>query len=161
VKATAGGKTPVTTAATTTVTTASARPASAVKVLVANGSNVRGLAGLIATKLHTAGYNTLAVVNATQQVAASVVYYQPGYQKEAALVGQVLALAPTAVQATPSPPPVTNLSTANILVVAGPDLAPASGSTATTVHTPATTAHAPTTTAHTTTTHSATTTTVH
>ena len=62
-----------------------------------------------------------------------------------------------------SPPPVTNLSTANVLVVAGPDLAQAAPATATTVHTATTLHPATTTTAHATTTttvHSATTTTV-
>jgi hypothetical protein len=149
-KSTAGGKTATTAPAATTTTTTPARPASAVKVLVANGSTVRGLAGLIATKLHTAGYNTLAVVNATQQVTASLVYFQPGYQKEAAAVAGTLGVAATAVQPTPSPPPVTNLSTANVLVVAGPDLG-STASTSTTVRT-ATTLHTTTTTAKATTT---------
>jgi hypothetical protein len=147
-----GGKTPTTTPSVTTTTTTPARPASAVKVLVANGSSVRGLAGLTATKLHTAGYNTLAVVNATQQVTASLVYFQPGYQKEAAAVAATLGVAPTAVQPTPSPPPVTNLSTANVLVVAGPDLASAASTSTTTRTGTATTAKATTTTAKATTT---------
>ena len=161
-KAPNGGKTPVTTAQTTT-TTAPARPASAVKLLVANGSSVRGLAGLISTKLHTAGYNTLAAANATQQVTTSVVYYEAGFQREAAAVAQVLGLPATAVQPMPIPPPVTNLNTANVLVVTGPDLATAAGTTTTTAHT-ATTLHTTTTTAHATTTttaHAATTTTAH
>jgi hypothetical protein len=131
---------------------------------VANGSSVRGLAGLIATKLHTAGYNTLAVVNTTQPVTASLVYYEAGYQKEAAAAAQVLGLAPTTVVAMPSPPPVTNLNTANVLVVTGPDLATAAGSTTTTTAHTATTLHSTTTTARATTTttaHAVTTTTAH
>jgi hypothetical protein len=133
------------TSAVTTTTIAPARPASAVKVLVANGSGVSGLAGLTATKLHTAGYNTLAVQNATRQVTASIVYYQAGYPQEALVLATVLGLPATSVQPIATPPPVTNLSTANILVVAGPDLARATTTTPTTVHT-ATTAHVATTT---------------
>jgi hypothetical protein len=158
----ASSKTPVVPPGTTTTTTA-IRPAADVKVLVANASSVRGLAGLVAAKLHTAGYNTLAVVNATQQLTASVIYYQPGYQREADGVAQTLGLAATTVKPTVSPPPVTNLSTANVLVVAGPDLAQAAAATTTTVHTATTLHPATTTTAHATTTttvHSATTTTV-
>ncbi len=162
-KAPNGGKTPVTTAQSTT-TTAPARPASAVKLLVANGSSVRGLAGLISTKLHTAGYNTLAAANATQQVTTSVVYYEAGYQREAEAVAQVLGLPATAVQPMPTPPPVTNLNTANVLVVTGPDLATAAGTTTTTTARTATTLHTTTTTARATTTttaHTVTTTTAH
>jgi hypothetical protein len=132
------GTSAVTPTATTT-TLAPPRPASAVKVLVANASGIRGLAGVTATKLHTAGYNTLAVVNATKQVTATIIYYQPGYQQEAAALAQDLGLPPTAVQPMATPPPVTNLSTANILVVAGPDLGGSAASTPTTVHTATTT----------------------
>jgi hypothetical protein len=138
-----GGSAVTPTVPTTTI--APPRPPSAVKVLVANASGVRGLAGLTATKLHTAGYNPLAVVNATKQVTTTIVYYQPGYEQEAAALAQVLGLPATAVQPMATPPPVTNLSTANILVVAGPDLAAQAASTPTTVHT-ATTVHPATTT---------------
>jgi hypothetical protein len=140
----AGGKTPVTLPVVTTTTTP-ARPASAVKVLVANGSSVRGLAGVTATRLHTAGYNTLNVVNATRQVTTTVVYYTAGYQLEAGVLAQVLGVPATSVLAMATPPPVINLGTANVLVIAGPELARGTASTATTLHT-TTTVHPATTT---------------
>jgi hypothetical protein len=153
------------TTVTTPSTTAAVRPPAQVKVLVANGSGVTGLAGLVATRLHSAGYDTLASVNATQRVATSIVYYAPGYDREAAALAQTLGLPPTAVQALPTPAPVASLSSANILVVVGPDLAQG-GATTTTVHAPTTVPVVPTvrptTTVHTTpTTVHPTTTTVH
>jgi hypothetical protein len=147
-----GGGAPTRTTVTTPTTTVPVHPAAQVKVLVANGSGVTGLAGVISTRLRTAGYDTLASVNANQRVAASVVYYAPGYQREAAIVAQSLGLAPTSVQPMPTPPPVASLGTANVLVVAGPDLA--QGGATTTVPT---TAHAPTTLHTSTTVHTATT----
>jgi hypothetical protein len=133
--------------ATTTTppaSTAVPRPPASIKVQVANGTVAGGggsqhLAGTVSTRLHGQGYDTLAAINATQNVTASIVYFQPGYQREAAVLAQALALPASAVQAMPAQPPVTSLNGANILVVAGPDLAQSPGSTtpssATTVHT--------------------------
>ena len=142
-----------TTATTPTTTSAALRPPSSVKVLVANGTVAGGasggsqhLAGEVSTTLHAQGYDTLAAVNANQNVTASIVYFQPGYQKEAAALAQSLALPASAVQAMPAQPPVASLNGANILVVAGPDLSKSASSTTTT------TAHATTTTIATTTT---------
>ena len=149
-----------TTTAAASTTTAPLRPPAQVKVLVANGSGVQGLAALISGKLHTAGYDVLASVNATQRVAASVVYYAPGYNREAATLAQTLGLPATSVQALPTAAPVSSLGTANVLVVAGPDLAQGTAPPTTAAHAP-TTLHVSTTvtTAHTTTTtHPATTT---
>jgi hypothetical protein len=147
-----GGGGTTRTTVTTPTTTLPVHPPAQVKVLVANGSGVTGLAGLVSTRLRTGGYDTLASVNANQRVAASVVYYAPGYQREAAILAQSLGLAPTSVQPMPTPPPVASLGTANVLVVAGPDLA--QGGATTTVPT---TAHVPTTLHTSTTVHTATT----
>jgi hypothetical protein len=147
---------PTTTGATPPTTSAAPRAPSSVKVLVANGTVAGGagagsqhLAGEVSTTLHAQGYDTLAAVNTNppQNVTASIVYFQPGYEREAAALAQSLALPASAVQAMPAQPPVASLNGANILVVAGPDLARSAGSTTTT-----TAAHATTTTIATTTT---------
>jgi hypothetical protein len=144
-----------TTATTPTTTSAAPRPPSSVKVLVANGTVAGGgagasqhLAGTVSTTLKGQGYNTLAPVDATQKVTASIVYFQPGYEKEAAVLAQSLALPVSAVQSMPAQPPVPALNGANILVVASTDLAKPAGSTTTTAHATTTTIAAATTTVH-------------
>jgi hypothetical protein len=148
---------PSSTTGTTPTTAGAPRPPASVKVLVANGTVAGGagassqhLAGEVSTTLHGQGYDTLAAVNTTppQNVTASIVYFQPGYEREAAALAASLGLAASAVQSMPAQPPVQSLNGANILVVAGPDLARSAASTTTT-------------TAHTTTTIATTTTTIH
>jgi len=138
-----------TTATTPTTTSATPRPPSSVKVLVANGTVAGGgagvsqhLAGTVTQTLHAKGYNTLAPVDATQKVTASIVYFQPGYEKEAATLAASMALPVSAVQPMPAQPPVASLNGANILVVASTDLAGSPGSTTTTtIATTTTTVH--------------------
>lgn len=138
-----------TTATTPTTTSATPRPPSSVKVLVANGTVAGGgagvsqhLAGTVTQTLHAKGYNTLAPVDATQKVTASIVYFQPGYEREAAALAASMALPVSAVQPMPAQPPVASLNGANILVVASTDLAGSPGSTTTTtIATTTTTVH--------------------
>jgi hypothetical protein len=136
---------PSTTAPASPTTTAAAlRPPASVKVLVANGTVASGggsqhLAGTVSSTLHAQGYDTLAAVNATHNVTASIVYFQPGYEREAAALAQSLGLPASAVQPMPAQPPVTSLNGANILVVAGPDLANSTATTSTTAHATTTT----------------------
>jgi hypothetical protein len=134
-----GGSSPALASATSTTST-SAPPTSAaassstsssvavkgpqnVKVLVANGSGVAGLAGRLSTRLHTQGYDTVSQgTNANQAVTTSKVYYTTGFAAEAAVLAQFLKLPPSAAQPMPNPPPVSNLAAANVVVDAGPDL---------------------------------------
>jgi hypothetical protein len=136
-------------APTPTTTSAAPRPPSSVKVLVANGTVAGGgtgvsqhLAGTVTQTLHAKGYDTLAPVDATQKVTASIVYFQPGYEREAAALAASMALPVSAVQPMPAQPPVQSLNGANILVVASTDLAASAGSTTTTtIATTTTTVH--------------------
>jgi hypothetical protein len=103
-----------------------------VKVLVANGSGVAGLAGRLSSRLHTQGYDTVSQgTNANQAVTTSKVYYTTGFVGEAGVLAQFLKLPPSAAQPMPNPPPVSNLAAANVVVDAGPDLSTATGSTGT------------------------------
>lgn len=115
-----------------TTSTAPQRAPQDIKVLVANGTSTPGLAGKISNIVHAKGYNTLASTNSTQKPAASIIYFQPSYSTDAAALAAKLSLPPTAVQATPQPPPVSNLNNANILIVVGPDLANAASTTSST-----------------------------
>jgi hypothetical protein len=127
------GSTTGTSARSTTPTSATAqlRAPQDIKVLVANGTTVAGLAGKISNQIHAKGYNTLASTNSTQKPASTMVYFQPSYSADAAALAAALKLPPSAVLAMPSPPPVSVLNGANILVVVGPDLASASTTSST------------------------------
>lgn len=103
-------------------TTPQARPAAEVRVLVANGSGVAGLATRYKDQLAGAGYNALAPVNTTSRPLPSVVYFAPGFDAEAAALAAALAPAPP-VAAMPAEPPVEQLGEADVLVVVGPELA--------------------------------------
>jgi hypothetical protein len=130
--------TPPSTAAATTSSSVATKTPQAVKVLVANGTNTGGLAARLSTRLKGQGYDTVgAGTNASQAATTSKVYYQPGFASEAAALAQVLKLPPSAAQPMPSPAPVSNLGSANIVVVAGPDLS--AGSSGTGGGTPSTT----------------------
>lgn len=130
-------------------TTVAARAPSSVKVLTANGTSTQGAGSRIKDRLLAAQYNALAATDAKAKVAASVVYFTPGYDPEAAVIAQLLALAPTAVQPMPAAAPVADLKGANVLVVVGPELAAQSApaTTATTAKPTATTAKPTSTTA--------------
>ena len=117
----------------TTSSTMPLRPSQDIKVLVANGTATPGLAGKVASTIHGKGYDTLSPTNATTRPPSSVVYFQPSYGNEAAALAGKLNLPASAVQAIPSPPPVSSFDSAtNILVVVGPDLANSASPTSST-----------------------------
>lgn len=125
--------TPATTVPAPTTTTV-AIPASQVKVQVLNGVLVGSLAGQWSTKLKTEyGYITEPPDNATSKVTASAIYIlTPGYQAEAdelaARVGiPSSAVDPTVPAPASAPIPATERSTANLVLVIGPDLAGSGG----------------------------------
>lgn len=105
---------------TTTSSTVPLRPAAQVKVLAANGTSVKGLAGQVHDRLKAAGYNALAPTDASKKpVTKSVVYFTAGFEGEARQIAQQLDIA--SVAAMPQPLPVLNLQTANVLVLVGTD----------------------------------------
>lgn len=114
-----------------TTTTAAPRAPREVRVLTANGTDVKGAGGRIKDRLMAAGYNTLAATDTKAKATESAVYFAVGYEREAAKVAEALGLAPTTVKAVPAPPPVADLKAANVLVVVGPDLASAGATTTT------------------------------
>ena len=140
---------------TPTTQTVPVRVPGEIKVLPANGTSTSGAGLTIFNRLKQAQYNVLAATNTSSPASTSNVYFNPGFDREARVIAQLLGLPDSAVQPMPTPPPVNNPG-ADVIVVVGPDLAKASGptptsppttahrTTATTVHT-ATTAHAATT----------------
>lgn len=86
-------------AATTTTTTVPDR--SSVRVVVANGAAVGGLAVDVASLLREAGYANVVATNATGTVPTSTVYYTPGFEREARQVAADLGLSTVAVEPLP------------------------------------------------------------
>ena len=114
----------VTAAPVVTSTTRPARAPGDVTVLVANGTDVRGLAGLTANALKGIGYNTLSPSDTSRAVDVTKVQFSPGYDVEARAVAATLGVAPTAVEAA-SPgnaPPVADTLGANLVVILGADI---------------------------------------
>lgn len=116
-------------ASTTTTTLPAAIPASQVKVQVLNGVGTGSYAGEWTAKLKsTAGYVTEPPDNATAKVSSSTIYVlTPGYVAEADALASAVGLPASAVDTTVPPPdtapiPTTERSTANLVLVVGPDL---------------------------------------
>jgi LytR cell envelope-related transcriptional attenuator len=137
-----GSTTPASSDTTTTTTTAKGHspptttttiPPSSVAVLVANASGVTGAAATISARLAPGGWHLLAPVNASSDVSTSSVYYVAGQQKPAATVASSLGLPASSVVPYTTAAPVPTIGTADVVVVAGPDV-----STTTTTTTSAT-----------------------
>lgn len=117
---------PSTIPASTTTTTV--LPAAQVKVLVLNGASAtEPLAGDWTAKLKTKGYATLTPDNATSTVAASAIYVvTPGYLAEAQQLAQAVGDPTITINQTigsNAPIKASERSTANLILVIGPDLA--------------------------------------
>ena len=116
-------------AGTTSTTLGPPKPPNEVTVMVANGSGVQGAAGALSEQLKAAGYRVAEEDNAKGNVQATVVYYAPGFQREAATMAESIGANPATVQAMPNPVPTEDgdLRGSQILVVLGPDLARPNG----------------------------------
>ena len=150
-----GPKSPTTQVKTTTPTspptthvaavTTTTRPPAEVKVLVVNGTAVKGVASTAAVPIRAAGYNVLAPADGTAAAKAArrntTVYYAAGFELEARTVASYLGLNPTAPVA-PMPTtglPVANTLGAQVLVLVGPDYAAHHGGPTTVAPTTSTT----------------------
>lgn len=110
------------TALTTTIVTLPLRAPADVKVITANGTDVRGVAGKARDQLKTAGYNVLAPTDAAR-APASAVYFTGDFTREAEAVAANLGLPPTSVQPFPTPAPLADARGATVIVIVGPELA--------------------------------------
>jgi hypothetical protein len=94
-------------------------------VLVANGSNVNGLAASVSAALRSKGYAVAAPVSALTTVPSTVLY--PLDATGQAAVGALQSLlgvgASAVLSAQNGPPPVSDDSGIDVVVVAGPDAA--------------------------------------
>jgi hypothetical protein len=100
--------------------------AAEVRIMVANGTGVQGLAKTVTDSLVSAdGYVGLNPANSTNgdTVALTTVYYAPGYQLDASRIAQTLGK--DRIMPLPTPPPVEDLQDANIVIELGADSVPA------------------------------------
>jgi hypothetical protein len=111
----------------TTSTTLASRPPAEVPTIVLNDSGVSGTAGKYSEVLVAAGYQLTnpdgANADAPGDAAATLIYFAPGFEVEAAAVGVAIGategVVPTALPTTPPGP----IAGASVVVVIGTDLA--------------------------------------
>lgn len=104
-------------------TTTSAPPtASAIHVLVANGTDTNGAATAVSSFLSGKGFSMLTPVSALTVVSASQVYAIGGAVSAAQQVAQALGLSASSIEPAAVPVPVSTTTGANVVVVVGPDL---------------------------------------
>ncbi len=99
------------------VTTAGVAVNAKVDVLVANAAEIQGIAGEMSTVLQKKGYQLAKATNATV-VETSSIYFTPGNDKLAALVGKDLNI-PTVAALGTTPPGLKELGSAAVIVIIG------------------------------------------
>lgn len=112
--------TTTTTIAATTTTIAVIR--SDVRIVVANGTPVVGLAGNTADALGAAGFTNTATTD-TAPLDTTVVYAKPGFEAAAALVAQTLGLPPETVQPYPGTTFTSIDGDGDVIILVGADRA--------------------------------------
>lgn len=105
-----------------TTTTSPAVVKSKVRVQIANGTNVTGLAATYTQKLMTLDWDTLPPVNGPH-VTATVIYFNTGYQSAALEIASEIKLSASSVKPLGHQSPVTGASGDNVIVVLGPNSA--------------------------------------
>ena len=98
---------------TTTVVTKSK-----VRVQVANGTNVTGLARNFTQQLLTYGWDTLPQANGPH-VSSTVIYYNPGFLTAARMIAAELKFAASSVQPLNGTNPVAGAASDDVIVLLG------------------------------------------
>lgn len=117
-----GGSGRTTTTTEVTTTTEAQRPPSTVRVVVANGSDITGLAGRTAQLLAQSGYTTSNATDALVDAPQSIVYFAPGYQPNARAIATLLTLGPDRVQALSGQVAQDQPADAGVVVLLGADV---------------------------------------
>ena len=115
---------PPTTSSTPSGASSTARPSGTLKVLVANASQTNGVAAYYSGKPAAAGLGTLTPTTATTAEASSAIYYATGQQQDALAIAAALGIPSSSVHPLASSiVPVLSATQADVVVVAGNDLA--------------------------------------
>lgn len=115
--------TPATSGTTTTVVT---KAKAQVRVQLANGTSVTGLARTYTQQLMTLGWDTLPQLNSAP-VSATIVYYNPGYLWAAQQIAAAIKVRPTAIRPLNGQNPVAGSSGDDVIVILGLDASTALG----------------------------------
>ena len=99
-----------------------AKPPGEVKVLSANATRTEGAGGRITERLRLAGYNVVPPTDAPREDATEI-FFTTGYEVEAQVIAETLGVPATSVKPLPTPPPISDMRDAHVLVLVGPDLA--------------------------------------
>jgi hypothetical protein len=105
-------------------TTEAKKDENAPLVLVANAANRAGVAGRLSATIEQADLVVAPPANASVDATTSTVYFAPGFEDAARKVAELFDPHP-ATAPMPDTPPVAagDLAGANVILVAGPDLA--------------------------------------
>jgi hypothetical protein len=93
---------------------------SQVRVQVANGTSINGLAHSVTARLMTLGWDTLAQLNGPH-VTKTVIYFNPGFKWAARDIASTIGLSDAAVQPLNGQNPVQGASGDDVVVILGPD----------------------------------------
>lgn len=104
-------------------TTATTLAHAKVKVQVANGTQEANAAAHFSQILQQQGWNVLAPENATAAATATTIYYGAFFMQPASDIASQLGVAATTLQPLTPTTPVPNTSSADVVVIIGPDLA--------------------------------------
>jgi hypothetical protein len=106
----------------TTTTIAGLLPRDQVRLVLANGDGRFRLSSITADRLTPLGY-IITLGDALKPVGATVIYYRPGFEDEAAVVAKDLPVPKAVIAPFPDPSqPVTNSDDAgDVIAVLGPD----------------------------------------
>ncbi len=118
-----GGSNATTTTTTTVAHTTTTLPKSHVKVQVANGTSVSGLAGHYTNELVVLGWDALSPIDANHRSNTTIVYYHPGFEWAARDIAKSLNVPASAVTPIGSSQPVAGYQNDDVIVVVGLDLA--------------------------------------
>ncbi len=107
---------------TTLHTTTTTLPRAQVRVQVANGTNVSGLARTFTQQLLTQGWDTLPQLNGPH-VSATVIYFNPGFQWAARAIASAERFPSSSVRPLNGQNPVPGAASDDVVMVLGPDAA--------------------------------------
>lgn len=95
---------------------------SRVRVQVANGTLVTGLAGTYTHQLLTQGWDVLPAANALgARPAATEIFYNPGFKEAATMIASSIQISHSAVAALGGLNPVAGAHNDDVIIILGPD----------------------------------------
>jgi hypothetical protein len=110
----------VATSTTQKATTSTVTPPAQLKVIAANGSDIKGLAAKTKTQLAGAGYTAVTATDATTKASTSIVYFAAGFEADAKAVAAVLGMPPARLGDMPALVPVASGGHAKDVIILGP-----------------------------------------